>query len=138
VKAGWIAMARSGQTHGLNGTVLLVTAAHEQFFLSDDLIRIIPDTTTIRPGYLFMAMGHPSFGRPLVIRNAYGSSIPHLDPVDVEAIPIVRLGGDIESKIADVVEESARLRDEANDLEKDLGRQAERHISKFISGPGAR
>ena len=44
----------------------------------------------IRPGYLLTALTHPTLGRPLVIRNAYGTSIPHLDPADVSDIPVVR------------------------------------------------
>jgi hypothetical protein len=38
-------------------------------------------------------------GRPLVIRNAYASSIPHLDPDDVASIPIVRLSKKIEDSV---------------------------------------
>jgi len=65
---------------------------HEQYMLSHDLVRIIPDWKRIRPGYLFVTFGQPRFGRPLVIRQAYGTSIPHLDPGDVASIPIVKVG----------------------------------------------
>src|SRR5690625_6626906 len=71
----WIVMARSGQIYGLNGSAMLTTTQHKRQFISDDLIRIIPDASKIRPGYLLTALTHPTLGRPLVIRNTYGTSI---------------------------------------------------------------
>lgn len=134
VKAGWIVMARSGQVYGLNGSVSLMTKWHESAFLSDDLVRIIPDTDKIRPGYLFTALGHPTLGRPLVIRNAYGTSIPHLDPADIAAVPIVRLANDVESKIADAAEKAVALRAEADALENEMAQRATELIDRYLAG----
>src|ERR1022692_4767355 len=39
VKAGWILMACSGQTYGLNGSVSLLDKRHEQYFFSHDIVR---------------------------------------------------------------------------------------------------
>jgi hypothetical protein len=80
VKAGWIVMACSGQVYGLNGAAILMTEYHENTFFSHDLIRIIPSSDKIRSGYLLTALTHPEVGRPVLIRAAYGTSIPHLDP----------------------------------------------------------
>ena len=134
VKSGWIVMARSGQVYGLNGSVSLMTKWHESAFLSDDLVRIIPDTDKIRPGYLFTALGHPTLGRPLVIRNAYGTSIPHLDPSDIAAVPIVRLANDVESKIADAAEKAVALRAEADTLENEMAQRATELIDRYLAG----
>ncbi|MCC6156482.1 MAG: hypothetical protein IT350_00395 [Deltaproteobacteria bacterium] len=117
VKAGWIVMARSGQIYGLNGSVVLTTKAHEAPFFSDDLIRIIPDVSKIRPGYLFTVLGHPDLGRPLVLRASYGTSIPHIEPSDVCGIPVVRLTRENEDAIADKSERAVALRAIADDLE---------------------
>lgn len=132
IKAGWIVMARSGQIYGLNGSVALLTKAHEPAFFSEDLIRIIPKD--VRPGYLFTALGHPELGRPLVIRHAYGTSIPHLDPEDVVNIPVVRLGEALESKIADVMERAMDLRVEADVLEDALAERAESLTEQYLAG----
>jgi hypothetical protein len=52
VKAGWLLMARSGQTYGLNGSVAFATIAHENRIASDDLIRIAPKKdAAMRVGY---------------------------------------------------------------------------------------
>lgn len=133
-KAGWIAMACSGQVYGLNGSVMLLSKKHESIFLSQDLIRIIPRQDRIRPGYLCVALGHPKLGRPLVVRYAYGTSIPHIDPADVGTFPVVRLGEHLENQIADFMEEAVKLRAEADDLEEKLVADAEALINRFISG----
>lgn len=134
VEAGWIMMACSGQVYGLNGSVALMTKQHERAFFSHDLVRIIPKPHAIRPGYLFTALGHPRLGRPLVIRNAYGTSIPHLDPADVATIPIVRLPHELEDEIADKMEEAVKLRADADELENYITAEAEAVIDRFIAG----
>lgn len=134
VKAGWIVMACSGQVYGLNGSVALMTKQHEHAFFSHDLVRIVPKAEMIRPGYLFTVLGHPKLGRPLVIRNAYGTSIPHLDPADVAAIPVVRLSQSLEDEIADRMEEAVKLRADADELENELTAEAEAIIDRFIAG----
>ncbi|HYL11571.1 MAG TPA: hypothetical protein VEV41_00950 [Terriglobales bacterium] len=67
-------MACSGQTYGLNGSVALAEKRYENYFLSHDIVRSIPKADRITPGYLYAALGHPRFGRPLVIRSVYGTS----------------------------------------------------------------
>jgi type I restriction enzyme, S subunit len=132
VKSGWIVMACSGQTYGLNGSVALLDKQHEKFFFSHDIVRIIPRKDRIRPGYLYAILGHPRLGRPLVIRHAYGTSIPHLDPGDVATIPVVRLGDKIEDSIADRMEKAVALRAEADELETAIASRAEAVIDKFL------
>src|SRR5574338_146006 len=127
-------MTCSGQVYGLNGSVALMTKQHEQAFFSHDLVRIVPKQDAIWPGYLFTVLGHPQLGRPLVIRNAYGTSIPHLDPSDVAAIPVVRLSPMLEDKIADRMEESVKLRADADELENELAADAEAIIDRFMAG----
>lgn len=111
-----------------------MTRQHEEAFFSHDLVRIIPKQDAIRSGYLFTVLGHPQLGRPLVIRNAYGTSIPHLDPADVAAIRVVRLSPVLEDEIADTMEEAVKLRADADDLENDLATDAEGIIDRFIAG----
>jgi type I restriction enzyme S subunit len=132
VKAGWIVMACSGQTYGLNGSVALAEKRYEDFFFSHDIVRIIPKADRIRRGYLYAALGHPRLGRPLVIRNAYGTSIPHLDPADVASIPIVRLGESLENDVADRMEKAAALRAEADELENAIAERADSLIDQFL------
>ena len=131
-------MACSGQTYGINGSVSLADKQYENYFFSHDIVRIIPNTDRIRPGYLYAALGHPRFGRPLVIRHAYGTSIPHLDPGDIASIPIVRLGSSFENEVADRMEKAVQLRGEADDLENAIAHKAELFIDEFLHSPGAK
>lgn len=135
VRAGWIVMARSGQVYGMNGAAALMTEHHESLFLSDDLIRIIPDNKKMRAGYLLVALTHPTHGRPLLIRAAYGTSIPHLDPDDVADFHVARLDGAVEDRIADLAEDAAKCWADADALEREIEREATAIIDAFLSGP---
>ena len=133
VKEGWILMACSGQVYGLNGSVTLATKHDERFFFSHDLIRIAPRSDEVRPGYLFAYLGHRALGRVLAQRTAYGSSVPHIDPGDVENIPVGRLTAQQENEIAELAEEASRLNAEAAELERAIGRQADEVVNKFLA-----
>jgi type I restriction enzyme, S subunit len=130
----WLVLVRSGQVYGLNGSVRLVGSRLTKFFVSEDLIRISPRTDLIRPGYLLCALSHPVLGRPMVIKHAYGTSIPHLEPQDVGLIPIPRFSRQIEGDIADQIEGAVQLQAEADDLEDQLTADAEHIATMFIRG----
>ncbi len=135
VKAGWLLMARSGQIYGLNGNVGFATVAYEGKVVSDDLIRIAPSTDcALKAGYLFVALSHPLFGRPLVKSLAYGSSIPHIDVADLLTFEVVRLPHSEEEAIADLAEESAAKRAQADVLERELAADAGKLIDRFLAG----
>lgn len=133
VEPGWLLMACSGQVYGLNGAVALATEHHRRVFFSHDLIRIIPKKG-VRAGYLMVALTHRTLGRPLLIRAAYGTSIPHLDPGDVADFPVVRLNERDENVIADLAEKSAAARADADALEREMAREASKLIDEFIKG----
>lgn len=126
-------MACSGQVYGLNGAAALMTMHHENIFFSHDLIRIRANPAKLRAGYLLVALTHPTHGRPLLIRAAYGTSIPHLDPGDVSSFPVVRLDKATESTIADLSEEAAQFRAAADVLEREIARDAGEIIDRFTS-----
>jgi hypothetical protein len=128
-------MACSGQVYGLNGAAALMTEHHENVFFSHDLIRIIADRSKIRAGYLLVTLTHRTHGRPLLIRAAYGTSIPHLDPGDVADFPVVRLDEAEEIAIADLAEASAKARAEADVLEREIARDAAVIIDRFMARP---
>lgn len=134
VEPGWIVMACSGQVYGLNGAAALMTDYHRNTFFSHDLIRIVADKSKIRAGYLLVTLTHRTHGRPLLIRAAYGTSIPHLDPGDVADFPVVRLDELIEDQIADLAESAARDRAEADAIERKLAEDAGALVDRFIAG----
>lgn len=134
VKEGWLVMACSGQVYGLNGACALATPHHENTFFSHDLIRIVAKRSEVLPGYLLTALSHPILGRPLLMRAAYGTSIPHLDPGDVAAFPVVRLGKAHESQISALAQSAADARAAADVLERKIAADAGILVDKFLAG----
>ncbi len=126
---GQVIMACSGQTYGLLGRTMILTDEHRGVFGSHDLIRIDPDPQRIRTGYLQTALAHETYGRPLSIRYASGTSIPHLDPVDIRHVPVPRFDSTTEGAIADLCEQSTRLLARADALETEATVDAEQAIA---------
>ena len=134
VGAGWILVPRSGQVYGILGTPSIALSSWGKWVVSDDALRIRPTASDHLPaGYVVMALGHSTLGRPLVKSLAYGSSVPHIEPTDLESLEIVRLGEDVETEIATLVEAASDARESADILEHQLGHNADEIIDRFIS-----
>jgi hypothetical protein len=130
VEDGWLLMACSGQTYGIIGDAVLSNHWHKNKIISNHVIRIVPNDK-IRAGYLLTVLTHPVFGRPLVLRLAFGTSVPEIGPLELKNMPIVRLGA-LETKIADKVERANELRAMANTLEDEATVLIETEVSRAI------
>ena len=133
LKPGELLMVRSGQKYGLLGRVMEITENHRGVFGSDDPIHIKPDESKIRTGYLLAFLNDPAFGRPSIVRNAYGTSIPHLDVKDIKKIDVPRLGADVESAIADLMDKSVSTSAKADRLENEATKLAQEQIDLAIA-----
>lgn len=134
VDAGTIIIPCSGQTHGIIGSVVLAGKWHENKVLTNHILRIIPkDSATVRIGYLQVVLGHPTLGRPRVIKGAYGSSVPELSVVDIENLSVPRIGYDLEVEIADAIEEAFALLAYSNELEDSISDIGETIVREFLN-----
>ena len=133
VEENWILIPCSGQVYGNIGHAVLSTEWHQGKVLSNHIMRVCP-SGSIRPGYLQCALGHPRLGRPQLVRFAFGSSVPEISPDDVLGAVIPRLEDSVECRIADLMEESARSRDSADELEQAIAKEAEELIDQFLAG----
>lgn len=133
LRAGTMVMACSGQKYGLLGRVQLLTQNHEGMFGSNHLLRIYPDKSKLRPGYLLTFLNDPVIGRPSVVRCAYGTSVPQFSPMDIKKIKVPRLGDAGENAIADLMDESVRLSAEADRLENEAVHLAQEQIDLAIT-----
>jgi len=106
---------------------------HRGKVLSNHILRICPNDK-IRPGYLQCALGHPQLGRPQLVRFAFGSSVPEIAPEDVSTAIVPRLPDRLETEIAELVEQAATARDEADRIEQSLAFDAEQIIDSFLAG----
>lgn len=134
VKRGWLLMASSGQLYGVNGSVVLADRWHEGKILSNHIVRIVPKG--IRGGYLQMALGHPTYGRPLVQRLAFGTEVPEIGPSDLASFPVVCVGAAPENAIADAVERASALRMQADDEENMTVDRVEHFLDAILARGG--
>lgn len=133
VKEGWLLLARSGQTYGLNGTLAMANKFLEGKVISDHVIRMKPKNGfSSRVGYIYTALSHPTLGRPLVKALAYGSSIPEIEVDDLNNLKVVRLTREQEDEIADLAESAAKLNAEADLLEKEMALQMEGYMQEVL------
>ncbi len=133
VEAGWLLVPCSGQVYGNIGHTVLATEWHTNKVLTNHILRVCP-SKQIRSGYLQCVLGHPLLGRPQMVRFAFGSSVPEIAAEDVAAVSIPRLGTAIEDRLAEMMEESAKARAEADLLEESIATEAESIIDRFIAG----
>lgn len=137
LQPGQMIMARSGQTYGLLGRTLVLNKNHEGTFGSEDLIRIVPDPSKARTGYLQTVLNHIDYGRPRVVRYASGTSVPHLDPPDIRQVLIPRFDAVQEDAIADLCDEATSLSAAADRLESAAVRAAEEAVTVLTGRHGS-
>ena len=133
IEPGWILIPCSGQVYGNLGHSVLATESHIGRVYTNHLMRVVP-AKGVRGGFLQCALGHPRLGRPQIIRFAFGSSVPELSPNDIANVAIPRLGKKTEDLLADLMDEAAIARDEADELEREVAHDAELLIARFLSG----
>lgn len=98
-------------------------------------MRIAPTVNSVvRPGYLLTALSHPTLGRPQLKALPFGSSVPEIDPSELSRFPTVRLAPKIENQIADLAEEAAVARGEADELERSMAAEAGALLTRFMAG----
>lgn len=110
VRTGWIILTCSGSV----GRVIYGTKRLEPFFLTHDLIRIVPGDE-VPGGYLFAFLAS-WVGQALLTRGQYGAAVPHIEPLHVKPIPVPLLDEELQREIHARVQEAASLRDQANEF----------------------
>lgn len=135
VDAGTLLIPCSGQLHGIVGSVVLATEWHESKVLTNHILRVVPKKKpTIRIGYLQAVLGHPTLGRPRILKGAFGSSVPEIGPEDIKSLTVPRFNSKVEDAIADAIEEAANLRAQADEMEEQLASEAEDFLNRFLAG----
>ncbi|MBN1450635.1 MAG: restriction endonuclease subunit S [Anaerolineales bacterium] len=109
-KKDWLLMSCSGSV----GRVVLATERLENFFLTHDLARIVPDQNC-PIGYLYAFLAS-WIGQELLSRDQYGSTIKHLEAHHISNIPIPLVSEAEQQKIHAQIMRAYKLRNEANHL----------------------
>lgn len=113
---------------GTIGRMVYARPDMEGMWASQDILKVVPDKTKIRSGYLHAYLTG-KFGVPLITSGTYGAIIQHIEAEHIADLPVPRLGELVERKSHELVEKAAGLRSSAAaamnamvlDLPKKLG-----------------
>lgn len=103
IQEGWTLITRSGTT----GRMAFARKDMHGLACSEHVMRVIPATQKVRPGYVFAYLSS-RFGVPLIVSGTYGSVIPSIEPHHISDLPVPRLGS-VEEEADQLIRESADL-----------------------------
>ena len=109
LKKGWTLISRSGTI----GNCAFANAKHAQKLASEHVIRLVPNNI-LRGGlvYAYLASNH---GHSLLTQGTFGAVIQHIEPNFIASLPIPKFPDEFQKEVDDLVQVSARLREEAAD-----------------------
>ena len=108
--SGWILISCSGTL----GKCVYTDKRYAEMIGTHDLIRLIPQKNNIEPGVLYAFLSG-KFGYAMLTHSQYGSVVQHTNPTQVSGIPIPVFPEEMQNKVHDLIVESAKLREEAED-----------------------
>lgn len=123
LEKGWTLISRSGTI----GNCAFANAKHAQKLASEDVIRLVPNNI-LRGGlvYAYLASNH---GHSLLTQGTFGAVIQHIEPNFIASLPIPKFPEAFQQEVDDLIQESARLREEATDSLKEAHKMIE---NKFL------
>ena len=94
---------------GTVGRMCYVRPDMDGFWSSQDVLKVVANGAEIQPGYLYAFLSS-RYGIPIITSQAYGSMIPHLEPVHIADLPVPRFSDAVEEEIHGHVQAAADLR----------------------------
>ena len=76
---------------------------------SEDILKIVPDPSLVRPGYLY-AFLNSRFGIPLVTGSTYGAIVQHIEPKHIADLPVPLAPDAVQAEAHRLVDEAGELR----------------------------
>lgn len=125
LKKGWTLISRSGTV----GNCAFANAKHAQKLASEDVIRLVPNNI-LRQGMLFAYLAS-KYGHSLLTQGTFGAVIQHIEPDFVGSLPIPQFPESFQKEVDDLIQESARLREEATDALDEAHDRIEKLFPKF-------
>lgn len=109
LQKGWTLITRSGTI----GKCAFANAKHAQKLASEHVIRLVPNNI-LREGVIYAFLAS-RYGYALLTQGTFGAVIQHIEPDFVASLPIPEFPKNFQEKIDGMIQESARLREEAVD-----------------------
>jgi hypothetical protein len=94
-------------SYGTVGRVAYAGPLFDGLFGSDNVLKIIPDSRKIPPGYLFAYLAS-SIGNSLMVKEASGGVVTYIDPKNIHNIIVPRLDRETEDKVNELVVHAAK------------------------------
>ena len=123
LKKGWTLISCSGTI----GNCAFANAQHAEKLASQHVIRVSPNNI-LREGIIYAFLAS-KYGYSMLTQGTFGSVIQHIEPENVEAIPIPQFPESFQKEVDDLMQESSRLREEATDALE----ESKRLIMNFTS-----
>lgn len=128
VNEGWLLIQDAGQIGGLIGTLVRVSPYFDGSVVSNHLMRIAVADREVA-AFLFSLLTSP-YGYRAIVRNAFGSSIPQLDPKHIGNLVIPWPCESLRAEVAAEIQDSWKLEDEAVGREREAVALVERAIEE--------
>lgn len=112
IKKNWLLLQDAGQVGGLVGRMVRVAPYADNSAVSNHLMRIVAKNSE-DAAYLFAVLSSPH-GYRAIVRHAFGSSIPQLEPSHIKTIFIPWDDDEVRKQIAAIVIEAWNLFDQAD------------------------
>lgn len=109
LQKGWTLITRSGTI----GNCAFANAKHAQKLTSEHVIRLVPNNI-LKQGYIYAYLASKP-GYSLLTQGTFGAVIQHIEPAFVASLPIPVLPESFQQEVDGLIQESARLREEATD-----------------------
>lgn len=107
LQKGWTLITRSGTI----GNCTFANAKHAQKLASEHVIRLVPNNI-LKQGYIYAYLASKP-GYSLLTQGTFGAVIQHIEPAFVASLPIPVLPETFQQEVDNLIQESARLREEA-------------------------
>lgn len=126
IKKDWLLIQDAGQVGGLIGRVTRAQRSVDGSVVSNHLMRVAASSRE-ESAYIFAVLSSPH-GYRAIVRHAFGSSIPQLDPKQIGDVEIPWLTAQDRTKIARPVLEAWKQIDAAHEAERKAVALVERMI----------
>lgn len=109
LQKGWTLISRSGTI----GNCAFANAKHAQKLASEHVIRLVPNNI-LREGVVYAYLAS-KYGHSLLTQGTFGAVIQHIEPDFVGSLPIPNFPESFQKEVDELIQESARLREEATE-----------------------
>jgi len=126
LKKGWILISCSGTI----GNTVFTTRQHAEKLASQHVIRLVPNNI-LRAGYVYAYLSTKE-GYDLLTQGTMGSVIQHIEPMHVKVLPIPVMPDSFQQEVDDLIQSSARLREEAAEALEEAHTLIYKHLNSHI------